>query len=128
MNSQDLTTMKDIGKLIRDIRKQQGVTQEELAGISETGRRFISDVENGKNTTQTGKLLLVLKALGLNLYIFNKWEIYPMNFLCASLTLLCFTIAYCKVVSIRACPNSFCNCSIGIPLSIAIVANVRLNL
>ncbi len=75
MNSQDLTTMKDIGKLIRDIRKQQGVTQEELAGISGTGRRFISDVENGKNTTQTGKLLLVLKALGLNLYIFNKWEL-----------------------------------------------------
>ena len=40
MNSQDLTTMKDIGKLIRDIRKQQGVTQEELAGISGTGRRI----------------------------------------------------------------------------------------
>ena len=40
--------MKDIGKLIRDIRKQQGVTQEELAGISGTCRRFISDVENGK--------------------------------------------------------------------------------
>lgn len=34
MNSQDLTTMKDIGKLIRDIRKQQGVTQEELVGIN----------------------------------------------------------------------------------------------
>lgn len=75
MNSQDWTTMKDIGKLIRDIRKQQGVTQEELAEISGTGRRFISDVENGKNNIQTGKLLLVIKALGLNLYIFNKWEI-----------------------------------------------------
>lgn len=67
--------MKDIGKLIRDIRKQQGVTQEELAGTSGTGRRFISDVENGKNNIQTGKLLLIIKALGLNLYIFNKWEI-----------------------------------------------------
>lgn len=75
MNSQDWTTMKDIGKLIRDIHKQQGVTQEELAGISGTGRRFISDVENGKNNIQTGKLLLVIKDLGLNLYIFNKWEI-----------------------------------------------------
>lgn len=41
MNSQDLTTMKDIGKLIRDIRKQQGVTQEELAGISGTGRKTL---------------------------------------------------------------------------------------
>ena len=51
--------MKVIGKLIRYIRKQQVVTQEELAGISGTGRRFISDVENGKNTTQTGKLLFI---------------------------------------------------------------------
>lgn len=59
MNSQDWTTMKDIGKLIWDIRKQQGVTQEELAGISGTGRRFISDVENGKNNIQTGKLLFI---------------------------------------------------------------------
>jgi HTH-type transcriptional regulator/antitoxin HipB len=75
MNNQDLTTMVDIGKIIRDTRKEQGLTQEELAGISGTGRRFISDLENGKNSIQTGKLLLVIKALGLNLYIFNKWEI-----------------------------------------------------
>lgn len=73
MNSQNLTTMKDIGNLIRDIRKQQGISQEELAGISGTGRRFISNVENGKSNIQIGKLLLVIKALGLNLYIFNKW-------------------------------------------------------
>lgn len=73
MNSQDLTTMEDIGKIIRDTRKEQGLTQEELAGISGTGRRFISDLENGKNSIQTGKLLLVIKALVLNLHIFNKW-------------------------------------------------------
>ena len=53
MNSQDLTTMEDIGKLIRDTRKEQGLSQEELAGISGTGRRFISDLENGKNNIQT---------------------------------------------------------------------------
>ena len=41
MNSQDLTTMKDIGKLIRDIRKQQGVTQEELLGIPSLDTRFV---------------------------------------------------------------------------------------
>lgn len=38
------------------------------------------------------------------------------------------TIAYCNVVSIRLCPKSCCSCSIGIPLSIAIVASVRRNL
>lgn len=73
MNNQDLTTMEDIGKIIRNTRREQGLTQEELAGISGTGRRFISDLENGKNSIQTGKLLLVIKALGLNLHIFNKW-------------------------------------------------------
>lgn len=66
--------MKEIGKLIRDTRKQQGLSQEDLAGISGTGRRFISDIENGKNNIQLGKLLLVIAALGLGLYIFNKWR------------------------------------------------------
>ena len=53
---------------------------------------------------------------------------YPIYFLCAIFTLLCFTIAYCKVVSILLCPKSCCSCSIGIPLSMAVVAKVRLNL
>ncbi|MBE6451600.1 MAG: helix-turn-helix transcriptional regulator [Alphaproteobacteria bacterium] len=68
-----LTSMEEIGNLIRETRKKQGLSQEDLAGISGTGRRFISDVENGKNNIQVGKLLLVIGALGLNLYIFNKW-------------------------------------------------------
>lgn len=73
MNNQNLSTMEEIGKLIRDTRKQQGLSQEDLAGISGTGRRFISDIENGKDNIQLGKLLLVIAALGLSLYIFNKW-------------------------------------------------------
>lgn len=73
MDNQNLSTMEEIGKLIRDTRKQQGLSQEELAGISGTGRRFISDIENGKQNIQLGKLLLVIAALGLSLYIFNKW-------------------------------------------------------
>ncbi len=68
-----LLTMKEIGSLIRVTRKEQGLSQEELAGLSGTGRRFISDIENGKNNIQVGKLLLVIQALGLNLYIFNQW-------------------------------------------------------
>ena len=41
MNSQDLTTMRGIGKLIRYIRKQQVVTQEELVGIPSLDTRFV---------------------------------------------------------------------------------------
>ncbi len=62
-----------IGEEIRSARKEQGLTQEELAKISGTGTRFISDLENGKESINLGKLLLVAAALGLGLYLLNKW-------------------------------------------------------
>ena len=70
---ENLEDVKAIGNLIKEIRKAQGLTQEDLAGISGTGRRFISDVENGKANIQIGKLLLIINALGLGLYLLNKW-------------------------------------------------------
>lgn len=64
----------DLGHLIRDTRKAQGLTQDELAGMTGTGRRFISELENGKETSQLGKVLLVLGALGIALYALSKWK------------------------------------------------------
>jgi HTH-type transcriptional regulator/antitoxin HipB len=66
--------IKDLGKVIRDVRKQQGLTQDDLAGMTGTGRRFISDLEKGKDTAQIGKVLLVLAALGIALYALSKWK------------------------------------------------------
>ena len=74
MAKEKLQTMAAIGALIRRTRKQQGVSQAVLAGLSMVGTRFISDLENGKETIQMQKLLNVLNALGLGLYIFNRWE------------------------------------------------------
>ena len=51
------------------------MTQEQLAGVANTGIRFISDLENGKPTIQVNKLLNVLSALGLGMYIFSKWDL-----------------------------------------------------
>lgn len=65
---------ENLGKVIRDTRKAQGLTQDELAGMTGTGRRFISDLENGKDTAQLGKVLLVLAALGIALYALSKWK------------------------------------------------------
>ena len=70
-----LVSTKDIGLLIKTTRKAQGVTQEQLAGVANTGIRFISDLENGKPTIQVNKLLNVLSALGLGMYIFSKWDL-----------------------------------------------------
>ena len=58
----------------------------------------------------------------------SKFIFYSRYFLCEFFTLFSSTIAYSSVVSILACPNIFCTCSIGIPLSIAFVAIVLLNL
>ena len=58
-------TAKEIGQIIRDTRKQQGLTQPQLAMACGTGVRFIVDMESGKETCQIGKVLNVIRMLGL---------------------------------------------------------------
>ena len=59
----------DIGQIIRQRRKQLGVTQKDLAMACGTGLRFVVDLEKGKQTCQVGKVLQVLNALGLKLEV-----------------------------------------------------------
>ena len=65
----------EVREAIAKARKDAGLTQEQLAGVANTGIRFISDLENGKPTIQVNKLLNVLSALGLGMYIFSKWDL-----------------------------------------------------
>lgn len=58
----------DIGKLIRQARKAQGLTLVEFAGLANVGYRFASNIENGKETAQIGKSLSLLDKLGVKLY------------------------------------------------------------
>lgn len=58
----------------------------------------------------------------------SKFVCYSKYFLWLNFTFVSSTIAYSNVVSILAWPNRCWTCSIGIPLSIAFVANVLLNL
>ena len=57
MSKEKLQSAEAIGALIRTTRKAQGLSQAELAGVANTGVRFISDLENGKGTIQLRKLL-----------------------------------------------------------------------
>lgn len=59
----------ELGKLIRDTRKTQGLTQSDLAIACGVGIRFIVDIENGKETAQIGKVLNMIKMLGLTINI-----------------------------------------------------------
>jgi len=64
-----ITDTEKLGVLIRDTRKAQGLTQEQLAGICGVGVRFIRELEHGKDSCHIGKALTVLQMLGLQLHI-----------------------------------------------------------
>lgn len=58
---------RDFGQVVRDVRKDQGLNQVELAGLSDVGNRFIVELEQGKSTIELGKALRVAHMLGLQL-------------------------------------------------------------
>lgn len=65
----NISSVEVLGKLVRAHRKAQSVTQGEFASLCGVGVRFISDLENGKPTMELGKVLQVLKCLGLELVV-----------------------------------------------------------
>ena len=64
----------EIGALVRSTRKAQNLRQDELAGVSGVGLRFIVDLEAGKPTAQIGKVLQVLQTLGCSIDILDPGE------------------------------------------------------
>ena len=61
-----ILSAKDAGDIVCRYRKKQNLTQVELAGLAQTGTRFISELENGKATVQFDKVMHVLHLLGVD--------------------------------------------------------------
>ena len=59
----------DIGGAIRAKRTAIGMRQEQLAALAGVGPRFLSEIENGKESAEVGKVLHVLHRLGLEVSI-----------------------------------------------------------
>ena len=57
----------DIGAAIASTRKRSKIRQQDLADLAGVSCRFLSDLENGKESVELGKALRVLSALGLDL-------------------------------------------------------------
>ncbi len=74
MIMQTITTSGNLGDLIRDERKAQGLTQEQLAGLTGVGVRFVRELEAGKESCQLGRALQVAAALGLSLSVSRRRE------------------------------------------------------
>jgi len=67
-----VATVAEIGIAIRGKRKADGLTLADAAALCGVGYRFMSDLENGKETVQIGKVLKVLTALGLEMTIADR--------------------------------------------------------
>ena len=78
MNSSDLKTgitihsTKELGDLLRQVRKSSKITQATISGMANWGGRFIGDVEGGKPTVRAQMLFDLIGWLGLEIVIRRK--------------------------------------------------------
>ena len=62
-----ITSPEELGLLIRAVRKSTNVRQDDLAAVVGVSRQFTIDVERGKPTVQFGRVLRLLKEVGITL-------------------------------------------------------------
>jgi y4mF family transcriptional regulator len=65
-------TTAQLGEIVRRQRAKQSLRQLDVAGLGNTGNRFIVELENGKPTVQLQKVLDVLDLLGLEVIVRPK--------------------------------------------------------
>ena len=63
-------SIDELARLVRTERKARDLTQGDFADLAGVGRRFVSDLENGKRTVRLQEVEAVLRVLGLRL----SWE------------------------------------------------------
>jgi HTH-type transcriptional regulator/antitoxin HipB len=60
-----LASAGDLGRAVRAARAARGLTQDDVADKAKVSRKFVIDVENGKDSLHLGKVLKVLTGVGL---------------------------------------------------------------
>lgn len=61
--------IEKLGTIVKRTRKEQGLTQEQLAATTGVGVRFIRELEQGKESCHIGKALTVVSMLGIDITI-----------------------------------------------------------
>ena len=62
-------SMADIGRIVRQERKRRRMSQAEFAALCGVGRRFLVELERGKPSLRTDRMIDVLSNAGIALYI-----------------------------------------------------------
>lgn len=63
-----IAAVKDIGNLVRETRRARKLSQQAFSDLAGVGRRFLSELENGKTTLEFDKVLQVATAAGIDLF------------------------------------------------------------
>lgn len=64
-----ITNTLELGKEIKRRRKAMGYTQLDISNRTGLSTSFISEVENGKETAEIGKVIFLINILGLNMSV-----------------------------------------------------------
>jgi HTH-type transcriptional regulator / antitoxin HipB len=75
--SQAIHSSAELGALVRAQRKRLALKQLDIAGLANTGNRFVVELENGKPTVQLQKVLDVMDLLGLEVVVRPKTPRVP---------------------------------------------------
>lgn len=67
MDSKQAAFLKAFGKRLSEIRKQKGVTQEQLADKVEVHRTYIGFIEQGKRNPSIANIYKISKALKIEI-------------------------------------------------------------
>jgi HTH-type transcriptional regulator/antitoxin HipB len=69
-----ISDVKELGLLVRQRRKEAGLTLKDAAGMAGVGIRFLSELERGKPTLQIGMAIQVIQLFGLELHVRLRGE------------------------------------------------------
>ncbi|MDN2583217.1 helix-turn-helix transcriptional regulator [Aquibium sp. ELW1220] len=67
----EIKSPDELGLLIRKARERRNQSQQSFADLAGVGRRFVSELENGKATLELGKVLKVMRAAGISIFARN---------------------------------------------------------
>ena len=66
--------MKSLGDAVRKRRRELGYTQAVLAEYAGVSTSFLSELENGKETIQAGKMMEIIALLGMDVCVSKRGE------------------------------------------------------
>ena len=61
-----------LGRFLREVRQEAGLTQSEAAGLCNVGTRFVNEIEHGKSTAALGKVMQVLRGYGIRWHAIRR--------------------------------------------------------